>query len=208
MPILMLIIFLETKCVTRLTKWLFAGVFGGWLGDIFLMDDVIHFLHLENSPFFSTHLDIFFILGLVSFLVGHLLYIYVFAKEVSDKKSTHFIMEKPYIILPFIGFWIYVFMLIAPQESDIPKPAVYIYAFIICLMSIMAINRWHAVSRASWWIVFVGSLLFIVSDFSLSIKLFFGIFPMGNFIIKSSYLLAQGAIVYGCLMNPTVCKRR
>lgn len=188
MPVLLLIIWLQTRLQTRLSKVLFVGVFLGWLGDVLLM----------------THSVGFFAGGLTAFLLGHLAYIYIFSKEVSDKRQTHFIMEKPYWILPFVGFWIYAITLLSGKIINLPAFPVYMYAFVILLMSVMAINRWYAVPQKSWYIVLGGSLLFILSDFSLSIKLFVGNYPNSSLLIMTTYILAQGAIVYGCLENKTI----
>lgn len=202
MPILMIIVFLQTKLKTSMSRMLMGGVFLGWLGDVFLMDDIVNYFGWGDRPFLLHISQHFFLIGLVAFLLGHLYYIYIFSKEVSSHQRSHYIMEKPYWIIPFFAFLVFVIWLLSDREGSLPLPAVYVYALIICLMSVMAINRRHAASTSSWIIVIVGSLLFIVSDFSLSIKLFFGLFPGANFIIKSSYLLAQGAIVYGCLSQP------
>lgn len=188
MPVLLLIIWLQTKVQTKLSKVLFIGVFLGWLGDVLLM----------------THSVGFFAAGLTAFLLGHLSYIYIFSVEVSDKRQTHFIMEKPYWILPFIGFLVYAVILLSGKIINLPAFPVYLYAFVILLMSIMAINRWYAVSQKSFLIVLVGSLLFVLSDFSLAIKLFVGNYPNSSLLIMTTYILAQGAIVYGCLENKLV----
>lgn len=188
MPMLLLIIWIETRLKTRLSTLLFAGVFLGWLGDVFLMG--------KGVPYFAA--------GLLAFLAGHLIYLYIFSKEVSLKRRTHYIMEKPFWILPFIGFWIYAIVLIAGQESMLPKPPVYVYALVILLMSIMAINRWYAVSKASWLIVLIGSLLFVISDFALALKIFLGNYEYSSLLIMSTYAAAQGLIVYGCLKNELI----
>ena len=185
MPILMCIIWTQTKLKTPLSKILFAGVFMGWLGDNFLMGSGV----------------LFFSGGLVSFLIGHLMYIYLFSREVSDAKQTHYIMEKPYLILPFIAFWIYTICLIGTQENDLPKFPVYVYAFVICLMSIMAINRKYIQESKFYTLIIIGSILFIGSDFMIAINKFVEPFPNHRIYIMSTYTLAQGIIVYGCLKN-------
>lgn len=185
MPILMLIIWTQSNFKTPLSKILFAGVFFGWLGDNFLMGSGV----------------LFFSGGLISFLIGHLFYIYLFSREVSDARQTHYIMEKPYWILPFLAFWVYAICLIGAQENELPKLPVYIYAFIICLMSIMAINRKYIQETKFYTLIIIGSILFIGSDFMIAISKFIGPFPNHRIYIMSTYTLAQGLIVYGSLKN-------
>lgn len=185
MPLLMLQIIITTSLKTPLSKLFFAGVFFGWIGDLCLMGTT----------------QWWFLGGLVSFLIGHLMYIYLFSREVSDEKKTHYIMEKPYWILPFVVFWIYAVYLIGSQDNDEPKFPVYIYALVIVIMSIMAINRKYIQPSKYYTLVIVGSILFIGSDFMIAIRKFVGDFEYSRVYIMSTYTLAQGLIVFGCLKN-------
>ena len=185
MPVLMLIIITQTKLKNNRMRWLLAGVFLGGLGDVFLMGQG----------------QMYFALGLVAFLIGHLIYIYVFAQEVIREKKTHYLLEKPYLILPYIALWIFSVNLLSKHIQGFPGFPIYLYAFAIFLMSIMAINRWYTASRLSWWTVLLGSLLFIVSDLSLSVKVFIAPFENSSLLIMSTYIVAQGLIVFGCVIN-------
>ena len=185
MPPLMLALIIQTHLKTNNMRWLLAGVVFGWMGDLFLMQ--------QGSLFFA--------LGLFSFLIGHLIYICVFAQEVIEKKKSHYIMEKAYWILPYIALWIFCVILLSKHIEDFPVFPIYLYAFVIFLMSITAINRWNAVSKSSWWLVFLGSLFFIISDLSLSVKTFITPFENSSLLIMSTYILGQGLIVYGCFKN-------
>lgn len=185
MPALIAVIIVQTKLKNSLIKWLLAGVFFGWLGDFFLMQQG----------------QLFFGLGLFSFLIGHLIYIYVFANEVTSKRKTHYLLEKPYWILPYIAFWILSINLLSKYIEEFPVFPIYLYAFIIFLMSIFAINRWYVASKFSWIMVFLGSLLFIISDLALSVKVFIAPFDNSSLLIMCTYLAAQGLIVFGCLKN-------
>lgn len=182
----MWIIWKNTGVKSKLARYLFWGVFLGWLGDIFLQDK-------DSLLFFS--------LGLIAFLLGHLFYIALFNSEVKSLRKTNFIMEQPFWILPFMGFWIYLLILFSPVEIDLPKAPIYLYALVINIMAIMALNRKYSATRASWILVIIGSLLFVLSDFVLAINLFFGQFPYNRLIVMSTYTAAQGLIVFGVLKN-------
>ena len=185
---LMCVIIFYTKLKSYLSKWLLAAIFFGWLGDILLMKAGTIRLGL----------------GMAAFILGHFAYIYIFSKEVSLKRKTHFLMEKTYLILPFIVFWFLTRVFLSDKVQAFPSSPIYFYGFIILLMSVMAINRWYAVSKLSWWMVWLGSLLFIISDTLLSIRLFVADFQGDKLLIMGTYLTAQGAIVYGCLKDELV----
>ncbi|MCO5247911.1 MAG: lysoplasmalogenase [Chitinophagales bacterium] len=188
MPILMFVIWQKNNLKTKPSKYLFAGVFLGWWGDIFLISN-------DNM--------ILFLLGLIAFLIGHLFYIYLFSKEVSSMKRPHLIMNKPYLILPYLLFFIYSVNLFS-VVTQVPKLPIYLYAFVIILMSIMALNRWYAVKVNSWISVFLGSLFFILSDFLIAIHYFIHPFKNSSMAIMSTYLIAQLLIVYGVLKNDNI----
>ncbi|MDN3655019.1 lysoplasmalogenase family protein [Ferruginibacter paludis] len=70
MPSLMLLLVMETGPVKdKRFLLMLLGLFFGWLGDVLLM--------------FETMQPIFFILGLVGFLIGHLFYIFYFRQIAS-----------------------------------------------------------------------------------------------------------------------------
>lgn len=185
MPTLIGIVFLQTQLKSTLSKILSVGLLLGWLGDIFLM-------------FNSTLL---FGLGLLSFLLGHIVYMVLFSKEVSTRKQTHLLMESPHWILPFLVFWIFTITLFSGKTAPFPAFPIYLYAFVISLMSIYAINRWHAVDRSSWLLVLLGSLLFIFSDLSIGVAKFISNFSYDRTLIMSSYTAAQALIVAGVLKS-------
>lgn len=188
MPILMASIWFKTKLKTRLSKYLILGVFWGWWGDIFLIN--------------KSHI-VLFLLGLISFLIGHLFYIYLFSKEVSQIRKPHLLMNKPYLILPYLAFFIYSLNLFS-GVTIVPIFPIYLYTFVILMMSLMAVNRFYAVNRSSWIAVTIGSLLFIGSDLMIAINFFIQPFEGSSLAIMTTYLLAQFLIIYGSLKNDRI----
>ncbi len=188
MPVLMAAIFFRTRFSSKLSKLLAAGVFFGWLGDIFLM--------FNGTGYFAA--------GLSAFLIGHIFYITLFSSEVSLSRHTHFVMEKPFLIVPFVAFWIYLITLFSGKTAPSPAFPIYLYGFVICLMSVFAFNRKYAVSLISWLAVITGSLLFIFSDLIIAYNKFIDIIPNDRLIVMSTYATAQFLIVWGSLKNQTI----
>lgn len=188
MPCLLLIIYFHSKFSSKADKVLFLAILFGWFGDILLMYDSL----------------ISFALGFFSFFIGHMAYIYLFSKDVSRRRQTHYIMERPYLILPFIAIIIFSITSLWGTTHPYPGLPIYLYAFTIALMSVFALNRKHAASQSSWIIVVIGTLLFIISDYLLSYKLFTANFPYDSVIVMITYTCAQGLIVYGFLRNKAI----
>lgn len=144
-----------------------------WLGDVFLM--------------FSG--EIYFMLGLGSFLMTHLFYIYIFSrnKEKANWSARFFI--------PILS--ISVFSLIYNHiEKGLLIP-VLVYMLAISTMAITASER--RTNTESFRFVFVGAMLFVISDSFLAIEKFAYKIPASTLLVMSTYVLAQYFIATGFL---------
>lgn len=136
-------------------------------GDIFLLFPEKKFIH-----------------GLVSFLVAHILYILALSKYISEINN---------ILITTLIFSVYGLMIFNYLKSNLGKYKipVIIYISIIILMGVFSIN-YYLVDKSSESISFLaGSILFLISDTSLAINKFKSKFHLAQFIILSTYYLAQ-----------------
>jgi uncharacterized membrane protein YhhN len=181
MPLAALSLARDAGLVRPHVRMVFIGLWFGWLGDVLL-----HFSHLAA-----------FASGLVAFLIGHIFYIRAFHAECKISRVVPLVMDKPYLMLPYAAFFIYIIILLNGSLDAVMKGPVYLYCFVILLMSLMAASRFYAVSISSWWLVFAGSILFVASDFVLAINKFKESVPYARYIIMSTYITGQGLIAYG-----------
>lgn len=160
---------------TFLVLVLLAAILG-WIGDVLL-------IKIQNEVFFKA--------GLISFLLGHLLYIpamFFFAGTV----------RVPLLIISIIAavpLGALIPRFIKPNKSlRIP---VICYGIIIELMSLSALQLMAA--RPEFWgiLVFMGSLCFLISDSILGYFTFRTLSKYGSFFIMFFYIIAQGSIVIG-----------
>lgn len=172
-------------------KLLIYALIFSLFGDIFLM-----FLYI------SEH---FFLAGLASFLVTHLLYLIVFIKHVSTKTKSIF-LKKPYILFPFILYGIALIFFLTktahPKYIEMQIPVI-IYASVIMLMVLSAIDRYKKVNKNSFLLVLVGALLFMLSDTLIALNNFSDIFLdikyVARILIMILYSLGQYLIVLGVI---------
>ncbi|MCS6904245.1 MAG: lysoplasmalogenase [Bacteroidia bacterium] len=155
---------------------LLGGVLFCSLGDIWL--------ELDSKKYF--------LYGLSSFLVGHILYGLCFFRNWQYRASK--VWGIAVIFLFGIGMlWVIKRNLSIPMEPFF-LPIVF-YVLTICLMSIFAL--FHRGDEYKY--IFSGALVFMISDSLIAIDMF--IFrlpnPMGSFIIMVTYYLAQYLIVWG-----------
>lgn len=161
----------------------------------------------ENKPllfalFFSTLGDIllmfkgepFFILGLISFLLAHLVYILIFKGLLKSFKLNGFVvLTTAFIVTYFMVFVSYLW----PFLGEMRLPVLF-YAFVISAMFWFSIQFYKNRTSYKWYIIF-GAMLFVISDSILSVQLFRGAFTHAHFYVMLTYLLAQFLIVKGVL---------
>ena len=155
-----------------------------WLGDIFLM---------VTSPQKEGH---YFKIGLVSFLLGHLLYITVFSSylpHVINMPLWGLGCLAVYIAAGFAGY-----RLIAPHAGKM-LPAVIAYIIILVLMGVSTAIPLGSVRMAGAVTAMAGALLFMVSDAINAYDRFIGKPPLEWLLTMGAYLAGQFLIVQGYL---------
>jgi len=173
----------ENRTVSH--KLILAGLVFSFSGDVNLM--------------FVNQNEIFFLLGLVSFLITHILYILAFRKDSANDNKPRVLKTKPWIGIPVLllfALLMYVLFEHIPEEMKIP---VVIYSSVITLMVLAAINRHSRVSDYSFFMVLLGAVLFMFSDSIIAINKFYHPFDLANFFIMFLYITAQYLIVKGVL---------
>lgn len=180
---LLLFLAYQTQLKGRFAKRVFIGLLFGLVGDCLLMFQAVN--------------PSFFLLGLASFLIGHLWYISAFFIDYSWNPS----IEKGYTrcALAVFGVFCVVFYLYLRPYLATMKIPVMVYAFVISLMGIMAANRKGRVNTLSFKLIMWGAVLFIVSDALLAYNRFVLAFENAGLAIMATYMLAQYLITMGAV---------
>lgn len=157
-----------------------------WAGDVLLM-----FIPIDK--------DLFFPMGLGSFLIMQFLYFYMFRQVDKPKVTGSLLMRKPLLALPplALAFVVSLHIHVDPQTPPTMRAAVPIYAASIVLMTLAALNRYDRVSYKSFLWTFYGALLFLFSDLIIAINAFVYPFRFAGVIIMATYIPAQVFIVQG-----------
>lgn len=164
---------------TVLSKFVNAALFLSLLGDVFLI--------------FSDAQPIFFLLGLASFLLAHLVYIFLNLNLVDTEDRK---LKFRWHDLLFGIYGLVIFQQIKPGLGDMMIPAL-LYTIVICIMGITASKRWGKTDKTSFWWIMIGAFFFIISDSILAINQFGTPFPQAGFLIMLTYIIAQFMIVKG-----------
>lgn len=140
---------------------------------------------------FSTAGDVFlmlprerFVAGLVSFLAGHLCYMYAFSIGVAFPAA-------PLLWLPFLAAGALVVGMIWRGLGRTLRAAVIAYVLVIAAMAGQATGRWQAVGGGSALAAALGAALFILSDSILALNRFRAPVPADRVLTLGSYWTAQ-----------------
>jgi uncharacterized membrane protein YhhN len=162
----------------RVDYFLLAAIVFSCLGDILLM--------FEGQ----------FIFGLASFLIAHTSYIFAFLKDnkgfVFNKKDR--LIPALLVIALGVGFIFY----LLPYLGSLKIP-VLVYSSVILTMLLTTLNRWKSVRLESFQWVFMGAILFILSDSLLAVNKFAEPFSFAGLLIMLTYGIGQYFIVEGYL---------
>ena len=134
----------------------------------------------------------FFISGLIAFLIAHVFYIIVFLKSRNSSKSPFGFI----ILMLLYGLGLFYFLKNGLANMLIP---VVIYMLVILTMSTSSFLRRGKVSHISFNLVFLGAILFMISDSLLALNKFYKPLPWSDISIMLTYALAQLSLVFGIL---------
>ena len=160
-----------------------GALFFCWVGDVLLI--------------FQQREEMFFIGGLAAFLAGHVLYIVAYRQHRSEDRTFELLnTQKIRFALPVLLAATGLFTVLLPMLGGLTVP-VLLYTIVIALMVMNAIFRYGRTNPSSFWLVFGGALLFMVSDSILALNKFLSPIPLAGFWIMLTYLSAQFLIVEG-----------
>ncbi len=165
-------------------SYLLWGLGFAWAGDVFM-------LWAEITPEY----DIFFLAGIATFLATHICYILAFIYYRPD--HTGLLRAKPYAALPVVAYWLLVCWFLAPQIPFHLLGPTLIYATVLSGMALMCL---HLASKAEfpvWYRMFLGVLLFMISDSLISLNMYRFAIPRAQFWVMLTYLGGQYLIVAG-----------
>ncbi|MEO9076134.1 MAG: lysoplasmalogenase [Gelidibacter sp.] len=176
---LIIYFYVQSKELTSKTKVMtLAALVFSLMGDVLLM-------FVDQSPNF-------FMFGLASFFLAHVFYIVIFLKRRNTKTNS------AGLITILVVYAIGLFYLLRNSLGDLLIPVIF-YIIIILIMVITAFLRQEKVSKISFILVFLGAILFVISDSILALNKFYMPLRFSSISIMLTYALAQYFIVLGLL---------
>ncbi len=176
-------LFSQTKLLSGFNRLVFAALVLSLFGDCF-------FLFAGSDVYF-------FLYGLVSFLLAHIVYSLAFFRDFKNNPSA----SKYYghLMLFVMGvFSLSYYSYIRDYLNDFRIP-VMAYMFVISIMAILAGYRFRRVNLLSFRLIYWGALFFVISDSALAYNKFVEPYPLAGILIMSTYMIAQYLITMGAI---------
>ena len=186
-PLLIIVLVLYyNQSVSSVNRIFVGALVFCWMGDVFLL--------------FEPVSGLFFMAGLGSFLIAHLFFIlsyrqFQFAED--GYKGTQRVRLSFPVVLAGSGLVV----VLSPRLGDLKIP-VMIYALALTLMVLQSIFRLGRTSAQSFWMVFAGAILFMISDSLLAINKFYQPISNAGVWVMSTYIAAVYSIVRGVIFHP------
>lgn len=169
------------------SKTVLIAIIFSLLGDVTLMFQGVH--------------ERYFMLGLASFLIAHLYYILTYHQHTrAEHPSPLSGIQKFRFALPIVLAGTGLITILYNHLGDLKIP-VTLYALVLIVMSLKALLRFGRTNQRSFWLVFIGAMLFMTSDSILAVNKFLVPVNYAGVLIMSTYMLAQFFIIQGVIWH-------
>ena len=164
----------------RVNKLLITGLFFSFLGDVLLLGTG----------------DLYFILGLLFFLIAHVFYIIMVVKLLKSTKLSQVLIAS----IPYLFIFYFLLSILYSGLGDMKIPVI-VYAITITVLGISSLSLFLQNKTKTHLVLVFGVLIFIISDSVLALNMFYkeqAIYPL---LIISTYVIAQYLICRFVLLN-------
>jgi uncharacterized membrane protein YhhN len=178
MPLLALILLIPKSRFTPIHILTFTALVFSWAGDILLE--------------FTGAGELFFLAGLLSFMVTQILYSVIFAKTMGTSVTASMLpMVLPVLVYGMLlNGWLY------PDLGSMRVPVI-IYSLVILTMLALALIRAVSGSAEGRYLVLTGAILFVMSDSLIAISRFAHPIAGSGILIMATYITGQFLIIKG-----------
>lgn len=156
-----------------------------WIGDIFLL--------------FDQYNELFFMAGLGSFLIAHILFIFSY-RQLLFEDDGQWGPKRVRLSFPVLLAGSGLVAILFSRLGDLKIP-VLIYSLTLTLMVLQSIFRLGRTNLKSFWFVFFGAIFFMLSDSLIAINKFYQPFSFAGVWIMTTYIAAVYLIVCGVIAH-------
>ena len=178
--IILSLLFLYVFSLPKRLKWYVIALGFSFFGDVLLM--------------FSG--ELFFIFGLVSFLIAHLLFIKIVLTRIQKYALSKIIFS----IIPFLIVFSLLLFILKNSLNEMFVPVV-IYGFTISTFGAVSLLDYLNGKSSKSLLMLLGAIVFIVSDSVLAINKFYNPTHLNEVIIMATYISSQYLIFRSMILE-------
>jgi uncharacterized membrane protein YhhN len=130
--------------------------------------------------------ELYFIVGLVSFLIAHLFFIKIVFGRLQKSTISKILVS----IFPFLTLFLFLIFFLKDTLNELLIPVI-IYGFTISIFGVVAMLDYVNTKTTQSFLMFVGALIFISSDSILAINKFYNTTQIFGVLIMITYIIAQ-----------------
>lgn len=168
--------------VKKVNFWALSAIFFSFWGDVMLLFD-----------------EKYFVFGLGSFLVAHILYIKLVSTFINKRLSLGVYLKA---ILPFVLFFVGILLLIYENLNEMLVPVLF-YGIAIAGFGMMALVNYQEERTNVNLLLLLGAIIFIISDSFIALNLFHSPKHFYNIMIMLLYALSQFLICIATIAKQT-----
>lgn len=182
-PLLMLSLFVffykQSQSISkRLKQLMLSALICAWFGDIFMLLSIFN--------------DVNFIIGLFSFFLCHVFFIIIFFNNYNENRNVIGFLAICLLYILAIYYFIY------DGLGSLFYPVTF-YVASIASMATFAFMQKGKISDFSFYVSYIGSIFFLISDTFLALNMFYTPIPYPTFFVMLTYGIAMYLITLGIL---------
>lgn len=131
--------------------------------------------------------------GIFSFLIAHVFYIFAFASSIA---FYHISLWLYILLLLYIIYGAVVYIALFPSLGTM-KASAFVYIVVILTMSFISLMRMNNIYGSHFWLPYLGSIVFIISDTMVAFNTFKKNTIWREIMVMVTYITAQLMIVLG-----------
>lgn len=143
----------------------------------------------------------YFVSGLIAFMAAHIMYILAYRQHCGEEAENPLKgIQRIRLAFPIILAGTGLVVVLYPSLNELKFPVI-LYSIVLVLMVLNALFRYGHTTAASYWMVFSGAVLFMISDSLLAINAFLEPVAYGRLWVMITYMAAQFLIVTGLMRH-------
>jgi len=174
------LLFLYVFSLPKRNKWYVIALELSFIGDVLLM--------------FTGKL--FFISGLVSFLLAHILFIKIVLSRIKKVNFSKLIIS----VTPFLGAFILLIFTLKDDLHEMLWPVI-IYGLTISTFGVISLLDYMNTKSKESMFMFFGAITFMISDSILAINKFYNPAHILEVIVMTTYVFAQFFIFKSMILS-------